>query len=384
MDDLIGPQEAEATGPQETPGSGTAGAGPELPERPGTSASGGLPPMVAASGPADPAAAPLPTQPEPEQVVAPPTIALKVDVDTYHGLREGVPRLMGILERLGVTATFCVAMGPDNSGKAIRRIFRPGFVGKMLRTRAVSMYGSRTLLYGTLLRAPLIGAGAPQLLRELETAGHEVIPHGWDHVAWHDYLTRWDFERTRAELTRACEALAEAVGHPCQAVAAPGWQATETSVRAQQELGLRYAADTRGWCPFYPLVEGEPATVLQLPTTLPTLDEAIGLPELASLDLLDHYLWMCRRMPAPTGLSGLPQTGTPVHVLTVHAEVEGRGWARWFQELVACLLAEGARVVTLAELASTVIARGNVPAGRIIQSTVPGRAGRVSCQDTVG
>ena len=66
-----------------------------------------------------------------------PTIALKVDVDTYVGTRDGVPHLLEILERFGIKATFYFSMGPDNSGKAIRRIFtRKGFLKKMLRTRA--------------------------------------------------------------------------------------------------------------------------------------------------------------------------------------------------------------------------------------------------------
>ena len=66
-------------------------------------------------------------------------VALKVDVDTHQGLGEGVPRLMRALNDLGVTATFLIAMGPDNSGRAIVRVLRnPGFLKKMRRTRAAS------------------------------------------------------------------------------------------------------------------------------------------------------------------------------------------------------------------------------------------------------
>ena len=81
-------------------------------------------------------------------------IALKVDVDTHQGLGEGVPRLMRTLTEAGVTATFFIAMGPDNSGRAIVRVLKnPGFLKKMRRTRAVAMYGLRTVLSGTLLPA---------------------------------------------------------------------------------------------------------------------------------------------------------------------------------------------------------------------------------------
>ena len=62
-------------------------------------------------------------------------VALKVDVDTFAGTRDGVPALLEEMERFAVKATFYFSMGPDNSGKAIRRIFtRKGFLKKQLRS----------------------------------------------------------------------------------------------------------------------------------------------------------------------------------------------------------------------------------------------------------
>jgi hypothetical protein len=114
-------------------------------------------------------------------------IALKVDVDTLRGLTEGVPALVNILTRRGIRASFFVALGPDNSGRAIFRAFRQqGFLEKMLRTRAPSVYGFPTMLYGTLLKAPRIAAAASEVLPLLQAAGHEVGLHGYDHVRWHD------------------------------------------------------------------------------------------------------------------------------------------------------------------------------------------------------
>src|SRR5512137_2265873 len=108
------------------------------------------------------------------------TMALKVDVDTFIGTRDGVPRLLETLDRFAIKATFYFSLGPDNSGKAIRRIFRKGFLRTMLRTRASSMYGLRTILYGILLPSPYIGERLPDRIRAVEEAGHEVGIHCWD------------------------------------------------------------------------------------------------------------------------------------------------------------------------------------------------------------
>ena len=76
-------------------------------------------------------------------------LALKVDVDTYRGTREGVPALVELLKRYEAGATFLFSLGPDHTGRAIKRMFRPGFFRKVRRTSVLSHYGLVTLLYGT-------------------------------------------------------------------------------------------------------------------------------------------------------------------------------------------------------------------------------------------
>src|SRR6478672_3444454 len=89
----------------------------------------------------------------------------------------------------GVAASFFIAMGPDNSGRAIVRVLRnPGFLKKMRRTRAVAMYGLRTVLSGTVLPARPIALAFPNVMRDLARAGFEVGVHGYDHVRWQDRL----------------------------------------------------------------------------------------------------------------------------------------------------------------------------------------------------
>ena len=78
-------------------------------------------------------------------------IALKIDVDTYRGTREGVPALLRTLDRHQTRATFLFSLGPDHTGRALRRAFRPGFLKKVQRTSVIEHYGLKTLLYGVLL-----------------------------------------------------------------------------------------------------------------------------------------------------------------------------------------------------------------------------------------
>jgi len=118
------------------------------------------------------------------------TLSLRVDVDTLEGSLKGVPQLLRALDRRRMQAGFYFSFGPDNSGKAVRRAFRKGFLSKMRRTGAGRLYGLKTLLYGTLLPAPLIHPRAGAEMRAARSAGHEVAVHAWDHVQYHDLLDK--------------------------------------------------------------------------------------------------------------------------------------------------------------------------------------------------
>jgi undecaprenyl phosphate-alpha-L-ara4FN deformylase len=294
----------------------------------------------------------------------PPTIALKVDVDTYVGTRDGVPRLLEILERFGIHATFYFSMGPDNSGKAIRRIFtRKGFLKKMLRTRAPSVYGFRTLLYGTLLPAPQIAASFPDVLKETARKGHEVGIHCWDHVKWHDYLPWLPKPVTAMELGRASSLFEEILGRRARTTAAPGWTVSSDSLEIQDAMNLDYCSDSRGIAPFFPVMAGRRFRTLQVPTTWPTMDELLGEGDITAANINDHYLALVR-------------PGLNVH--TIHAELEGNVLAPQFTDLLERLSGLGVHFMTLAEAAA---AFGRDAAdGPLAMGEIPGRAGKVAIQ----
>ena len=291
-------------------------------------------------------------------------IALKVDVDTYIGTRDGVPALLAALERFGIRATFYFSLGPDNSGKAIRRIFtRKGFLAKMIRTRAPSVYGLKTLLYGTLLPPPMIGARCAEVIRRTEQAGHEVGIHCWDHVKWHDLLPWMPKPTVALEMGQACALYEEILGRRTKTVAAPGWTVSADSLEVQDALLLDYCSDSRGSSPFYPVWAGRRFRTLQLPTTLPTTDEILGEQGITAATLNDHYLSLVR-------------PGLNVH--TIHAELEGKATAPLFVDLLERLTARGARFVTLGEAVREF--GGNAPDCAIRMGEIEGRAGQVALQ----
>lgn len=294
------------------------------------------------------------------------TVALKVDVDTYAGTRDGVPNLLSDMADYGVTATFYFSMGPDNSGKALRRIFtRKGFLRKQLRSGAPSAYSLKTMMYGVLLPAPMIAASFPGVLRDTEQQGHEAGIHCWDHVKWHDYLPWFPKHLTAMELGRASALFEDIMGHRATTTAAPGWTVSPDSLEVQDALGLAYSSDGRGTCPFYPVMAGRRFRTLQIPTTLPTADEILGVNGVTPDNIHEYY-------------SSSLKAG--LNVLTIHAELEGGAIRKSFVRLLERFRSEGVRCITLGAAAAEISA---APDCELFMGEIPGRAGKVAIQGDV-
>ena len=286
-------------------------------------------------------------------------LAIKIDIDTLKGYLEGLPRLLEILKAHNVKASIFFSMGPDNSGKALRRIFRKGFITKMLRTKAPTSYGLKTLFYGTLLPAPMIVPANPSLLLRAIDEGHDCGLHSWDHVYWQDKLPSFTPEMIREEFRKAIDLYSQITGNPPKSCAAPGWQVTAESLRVQDELAFDYCSDVRGFAPFIPEIDGQTFTTPQVPSTLPTMDEVLGL---VPAEKLNAYYW------------GLMHEGLNVH--TIHTEMEGGRMAETFSEFLDLCRDNNVEFLTLREaLAQSTLITSRVEAGYL-----PGRAGTLAVQ----
>ena len=292
-------------------------------------------------------------------------LALKIDVDTLRGTREGVPALIDILKRHGAGATFLFSLGPDHTGRAIKRALRPGFMQKVNRTSVVEHYGLKTLMYGTVLPGPDIGKRCAPILKRVRDEGFEVGIHTWDHVKWQDGVVSADEKWTGWQMSLACQRFREIFGEDATVHGAAGWQMNVHAYRRTQALGFRYASDTRGTHPFIPVIRAEIVGCPQFPTTLPTLDELIGLEGVTESNVAEALL---------------ARTAEPAeHVFTLHAELEGMNLSPIFEKLLAGWKAQGYELCAMRELVNAVEPT-KLPMHTIVDAPVAGRSGTLASQ----
>lgn len=294
-------------------------------------------------------------------------LAIKVDVDTDRGTRLGVPSLLDLFDELKVRATFLFSLGPDNTGRAIRRIFRPGFFSKVSRTSVISTYGLRTLLNGVLWPGPHIGRRNEAVMRAARARGHEVGIHCYDHIRWQDGLASMTRAQVQAEWDKARHEFERIFGEPAKTAGAAGWQANHLSLAAYEEAHLLYASDARGTQAFFPRANGVVFKTLQIPTTLPTLDELLGRPEYPQTKLVDQYLaWMQTKR---------------LNTLTTHAEIEGMRQIDFFRQLLLQARQKNIQFVRLDDLARELLAEpSKIPVCDVVTGEIDGRSGTLAVQ----
>jgi peptidoglycan/xylan/chitin deacetylase (PgdA/CDA1 family) len=300
-------------------------------------------------------------------------IGLKVDVDTLRGTREGVPRLAALFKKHAVGATFYFSVGPDHTGRAMRRVFRKGFAQKVARTSVLKHYGLKTLMYGVLLPGPDIGRQAGEEMRQVRDAGFEVGLHTYDHVRWQDTVARADAAWTRTEMERGIRAFERIFGDAPRSHAAAGWQINGHGLALEQEFGFRYASDTRGGGAFLPQLEAGPSSCPQIPTTLPTFDELMGRDGIDESNIADAVFALSSDSAAGPAPQGAPQ------VFTLHAELEGMLLRDAFESLLRKWREAGASIVDMACVHAQVTQRP-LPTRRVVLGEIPGRSGTLAVQ----
>ncbi|MCW5605808.1 MAG: polysaccharide deacetylase family protein [Burkholderiales bacterium] len=265
-------------------------------------------------------------------------LALKIDVTNLRATRDGVPRIVELLEKRRAGATFFFTLGLDHT---FDRVWLPGTD---------------------------LGRRCTGMMRAARDAGFETGVLAFDHAQWRRNAVRGDAAWTRREMERACDRYLDIFSEPARAHAAADWQMNHHAYRLTQRMGFRYCSDTRGTGPFIPVQNAEIVMCPQLPTTLPTLDELLATPG-ATVESTAAKMLALSAEPLPTG-----------HVFTLRAGRDGLkrasllerlldGWRALGYELVA--LRDCAAALDIARLPRHVVTQGQ-PVGRRAPAALQG------------
>jgi peptidoglycan/xylan/chitin deacetylase (PgdA/CDA1 family) len=155
-------------------------------------------------------------------------------------------------------------------------------------------------------------------------------------------------------------------GAPPLTHGAAGWQMNGHAFEQIDAWGMHYASDGRGHSPYLPVVDGKTLAHVQMPTTLPTLDEVLGVNGVDEHNVAAFMLKHTENNPHD-------------QVFTLHAELEGQKLAPIFEQLLNGWRAQGHTFATMGDYYAA-LDRGALPSYPVTWGEIPGRSGELIVQ----
>ena len=136
-------------------------------------------------------------------------------------------------------------------------------------------------------------------------------------------------------------------------------------------MGFDYCSDGRAdpafAVPHFPVVNGEIIDCPQIPTSLPTLDELIGVDGITEANVAAHLLRLTQLSP------------TDGHVFTLHAELEGMRLLPVFEQLLIGWKEQGYDLVSTRTIYANLNLK-HLPYFNAIHGEIAGRSGHLLLQ----
>ncbi|HWJ94663.1 MAG TPA: xylanase, partial [Telluria sp.] len=217
-------------------------------------------------------------------------------------------------------------------------------------------------------------------MRAARDAGFECGIHTWDHVLWQDNVRGRDQRWTVRMMRKSAERYAQVFGEIPHTHGAAGWQMNQHAFAEHEAMGYAYASDGRAQLRDNGALRDPQAgpyrfpggACIQMPTTLPTLDELLGREvdgqELTTGNIAAHLL-------------ALTEGAKRDHVYTLHAELEGQKLAPIFDALLTGWKAQGYQLASMADYYEK-IKNTPLPEHPAKWGEVPGRSGELIVLDT--
>lgn len=193
---------------------------------------------------------------------------LRADIETSSCLLKGIPTLLKILEEQNLKATLFIPMGPDRALTG----FNKSRLKSYLKLSPLRKFGLRAILSWLFNHRADIGELCTKTgLNRLN--GHEIALHGYDHAGWAKSIHRKEPREVRAFFMKGYSEYMRVFGREPLGFASPEFKWTTETLNLLDKLNFRYGSDFRAEKPFKPTIGGVTYNTIQIPVTLPNLEE---------------------------------------------------------------------------------------------------------------
>ncbi len=164
------------------------------------------------------------------------TFTLRVDMESQRGIREGIPKLLDLLKKYGLRASFYITMGGESN---IFEILKYRGRMKSASERKVKVWGLLDKVRMILLPIDFVRPNRKILERIIEE-GHELGVHGWKHRAWTRGLDKINISE---HLMLSNKKYIKLFGKRPESFCAPGFNINSEVVSCLEKEGFKFISD---------------------------------------------------------------------------------------------------------------------------------------------
>ena len=175
---------------------------------------------------------------------------LRVDVDTFEGLKKGIPEIFNIVKKIGIPITVYLSLGKYSTGRNLFRRIKHGekISFKLPPWKRNSL---RSMMRGVILPSKSIKDVEREFLRNLSNEELvEIHPHGCNHVNWSSKFSHLNLEQTENYMLKMISEYKEIFGINPIANAAPSFQTNNHYFRILEDYNFDFSSDFRFHKPF--------------------------------------------------------------------------------------------------------------------------------------
>lgn len=182
--------------------------------------------------------------------------ALRIDLESMKGIKNGLPKILKLLEKFNFKASFYLTMGGEPN---ISELLRYRGKLKSAGERKIKIFSKKELVRMAILPKDFVKENR-KILRRIIMEEHEAGIHGWKHRIW----TRGKRVNVNKQVNLAIKRYERFFGKKPISFAAPAFRTNKNVMKILADKGIRVVSDLSGEKPF----RIEDTNIVNVPITI--------------------------------------------------------------------------------------------------------------------
>jgi len=184
------------------------------------------------------------------------TFTLRVDLESDKGIRKGVPKLLDLLKKYNIKASFYLSMGGESN---IFEILKYRSNLKTSGERKIKVWSLKDKLRMAFFPRDFV-KGNKKILRRILGEGHELGLHGWKHREWTRGLEKINIKNT---IKKSINKYIQLFGKKPTSFASPGFNINNKVLEILEKNKIKFISDFQDEKPRkYGPIKNIPITIL--------------------------------------------------------------------------------------------------------------------------